>query len=456
MLSNQDFAKFLGSGASEGSNNSEKKRFTLNEIAKLDKLNHYKPSSKYSSSSSSSYKVTDPSPPQENDIKEPKYRDRAAERRKKETSKEEEEVEILAGKVNKEYNQFLGGDMDHAHLVKGLDYSLLHKVDADLNILKKEKGKEEKEEEEKDYIPLTDLGKRIKALLFSSSFASSSSLKAKESSLSRQVYCFPIESLCEHLPTTIIKSKLDVNKAEEFIVSSLSSSLQSRLKEALSNGLKAKRKREEALPPEMGKKSLSGNINWVGDIFEGVGKYTPFEGMENNNSMGEEITTSTKELFSSLPLASSRIEEEKDEKEERIQVPSSSSSSAYLKTLHPALASLPLQKEKEEKEVVSEKEKGKGIIHRDIFGGEESFDPKKKAKVGMRMDNGFYEDDIFSLQRISTAEASDDEEEEDGGKEGKKKEKKEMSKGSGSGIKSTARSNHGENRAERRAAANKK
>eukprot|EP01134_Creolimax_fragrantissima_P007701 CFRG7701T1 len=79
-----------------------------------------------------------------------KYRDRAAERRKNEDV-DDEEVSIGRGdgmnifgvsdsnatseeirKAEIERTRYLGGDVEHTHLVKGLDYALLQKVKADM------------------------------------------------------------------------------------------------------------------------------------------------------------------------------------------------------------------------------------------------------------------------------------------------------------------------------------
>ncbi|KAI9497247.1 RED-like protein N-terminal region-domain-containing protein [Zychaea mexicana] len=71
------------------------------------------------------------------------YRDRAAERRNNEQQEEvsteellqkttREQDETLDAKQLYEQSKYLGGDVDHTHLVKGLDYSLLEKVRTDL------------------------------------------------------------------------------------------------------------------------------------------------------------------------------------------------------------------------------------------------------------------------------------------------------------------------------------
>jgi len=67
----------------------------------------------------------------ERDDDESRYRDRADERRKEKESKiddpEDGGVAALAA-VDIEMSKYLGGDLAHTHLVKGLDYALLNKV----------------------------------------------------------------------------------------------------------------------------------------------------------------------------------------------------------------------------------------------------------------------------------------------------------------------------------------
>ena len=107
--------------------------------------------------------------------------------------------------------------------------------------------------------------------------------------------------------------------------------------------------------------------------------------------------------------------------------------------------------------MINEKDK----IHRDILGPA----PAKKVEVGARMDQGSYEDDIYSIKRemelvflyiVSTffclvlLQLESDDEEGDG------KKKKIKLDSAAVGVKSTpAKKNTGPNRAERRAAMRK-
>jgi hypothetical protein len=66
--------------------------------------------------------------------KKDKYIDRAKDRRKKEKEGdkggEDDDKEEEFQKVDKNKNKYLGGDLEHTHLVHGLDYQLLERVRA--------------------------------------------------------------------------------------------------------------------------------------------------------------------------------------------------------------------------------------------------------------------------------------------------------------------------------------
>lgn len=100
------------------------------------------------------------------------YRDRAAERRANETQDEgstedllqpREQDETLDAKEVYEQSKYLGGDVEHTHLVKGLDYSLLERVRTDLNnkAAQAEALLEEEEEEEEDDDPTVEKNQEI-------------------------------------------------------------------------------------------------------------------------------------------------------------------------------------------------------------------------------------------------------------------------------------------------------
>lgn len=56
-----------------------------------------------------------------------KYRDRADERRKGQNPDYADKLNQMAS-MDAETTKYLGGDVEHTHLVKGLDYALLVKI----------------------------------------------------------------------------------------------------------------------------------------------------------------------------------------------------------------------------------------------------------------------------------------------------------------------------------------
>lgn len=123
-----------------------------------------------------------------------KYRDRAKERR--ENTNEEDPISTMgynavanmtsedAAERRKqliEESKYLGGDMEHTHLVKGLDYALLNKVKAEiefkrdqetLEMVENELAKDEEDEEaeinEEDWAIKSTLAQNLMKVLFDS------------------------------------------------------------------------------------------------------------------------------------------------------------------------------------------------------------------------------------------------------------------------------------------------
>ena len=75
------------------------------------------------------------------DLEKQQFRDRAKERRLG-TSKEYQISEETVKSLTVEESKYLGGDMEHTHLVKGLDFALLAKVRSEMD------AKEEKRDEQ--------------------------------------------------------------------------------------------------------------------------------------------------------------------------------------------------------------------------------------------------------------------------------------------------------------------
>ncbi|KFO19343.1 Protein Red [Fukomys damarensis] len=230
-----------------------------------------------------------------------KYRDRAKERRDG-VNKDYEETELISTTANYravgptaeadksaaekrrqliQESKFLGGDMEHTHLVKGLDFALLQKVRAE--IASKEKEEEElmekpQKETKKDEDPenkiefKTRLGRNVYRMLFKSKAYERNELFLP----GRMAYVVDLddEYADTDIPTTLIRSKADCPTMEaqttlttnDIVISKLTQIL-SYLRQGTRNKKlkkKDKGKLEEKKPPEA-------DMN----IFEDIGDYVP-------------------------------------------------------------------------------------------------------------------------------------------------------------------------------------
>ncbi|KAF7646134.1 hypothetical protein LDENG_00192580 [Lucifuga dentata] len=170
-----------------------------------------------------------------------KYRDRARERRDG-VNKDYEETELISTTANYravgptaeadksaaekrrqliQESKFLGGDMEHTHLVKGLDFALLQKVRAE--ITSKEKEEEDmmekvQKEAKKDVEPeekiefKTRLGRNIYRVVFRSGMTERNELFLP----GRMAYVVDLddEFTDTDIPTTLIRSKADCPSME--------------------------------------------------------------------------------------------------------------------------------------------------------------------------------------------------------------------------------------------------
>ncbi|CAI9619836.1 unnamed protein product, partial [Staurois parvus] len=230
-----------------------------------------------------------------------KYRDRAKERRDG-VNKDYEETELISTTANYravgptaeadksaaekrrqliQESKFLGGDMEHTHLVKGLDFALLQKVRAE--IASKEKEEEDlmekpQKETKKDEDPeikiefKTRLGRNVYRNLFKGKAYERNELFLP----GRMAYVVDLddEYADTDIPTTLIRSKADCPTMEaqttlttnDIVISKLTQIL-SYLRQGTRNKKlkkKDKGKLDEKKPPEA-------DMN----IFDDIGDYVP-------------------------------------------------------------------------------------------------------------------------------------------------------------------------------------
>ncbi|RCN29933.1 RED-like protein region [Ancylostoma caninum] len=164
------------------------------------------------------------------------YRDRALERRLKGNDDNDEIVKLAAAyrampgdaravtdKANLrrqaiEESKYLGGDMEHTHLVKGLDYSLLNKVRSEIN--KSQAEVEAVDELELAYdqkgvdaVEKMSDNKMVRAMhriLFKNELPLRNELFGK----GRMAYVVDMEDEDAEIPTTLLRSLHDCPKAE--------------------------------------------------------------------------------------------------------------------------------------------------------------------------------------------------------------------------------------------------
>lgn len=173
----------------------------------------------------------------------PKYRDRAKERREDQNPDYEPNelgsfhavappgnVDLLsadAQKISIEKSKYLGGDVEHTHLVKGLDYALLHKVRSEID-KKPEDGDEydKKSRISKEEHPVSFRTANAKAI-YQSIVKPQTTIKPSEMFLpGRMAFIFNMETGFSHdIPTTLQRSKADCPVPEEMITVSVDGSV---------------------------------------------------------------------------------------------------------------------------------------------------------------------------------------------------------------------------------------
>eukprot|EP00268_Persea_americana_P067918 TRINITY_DN9399_c0_g2_i2.p1 TRINITY_DN9399_c0_g2~~TRINITY_DN9399_c0_g2_i2.p1 ORF type:complete len:200 (-),score=48.53 TRINITY_DN9399_c0_g2_i2:1996-2595(-) len=172
----------------------------------------------------------------------PKYRDRAKERRE-DQNPDYEPTELGsfhsvappgtvdlrtadAQKISIENSKYLGGDVEHTHLVKGLDYALLHKVRSEID--KKPEVEDEvdgKSRVSKDDQPVSFRTATAKSV-YQWIIKPHSVIKTNEMFLpGRMAFIFNMEDGFAHdIPTTLHRSKADCPIPEEMVMVSINGS----------------------------------------------------------------------------------------------------------------------------------------------------------------------------------------------------------------------------------------
>ncbi|XP_025688307.1 suppressor of mec-8 and unc-52 protein homolog 2 [Arachis hypogaea] len=181
----------------------------------------------------------------------PKYRDRAKERRE-DQNPDYEPTELAfhavappgtvdlrsadAHKLSIEKSKYLGGDVEHTHLVKGLDYALLNKVRSEIDkkpdSVDDVEGKPRASKEDQQVSIRTSTAKSVYQWIVKPQTI----IKTNEMFLpGRMTFIFNMESGYAHdIPTTLHRSKADCPVPEEMVTVSVDGSVLDRIAKIMS------------------------------------------------------------------------------------------------------------------------------------------------------------------------------------------------------------------------------
>ncbi|CAK9159261.1 unnamed protein product [Ilex paraguariensis] len=182
----------------------------------------------------------------------PQYRDRAKERRE-DQNPDYEATELGsfhavappgtvdlrsadAHKISIEKSKYLGGDVEHTHLVKGLDYALLHKVRSEIDkkpdVGEDADGKSRPSKEDQPVSFRTATAKSVYQWIVKPQTV----MKTNEMFLpGRMAFIFNMEGGFSHdIPTTLHRSKADCPVPEEMVTVSVDGSVLDRIAKIMS------------------------------------------------------------------------------------------------------------------------------------------------------------------------------------------------------------------------------
>ncbi|XWS26531.1 hypothetical protein CRYUN_Cryun26dG0039500 [Craigia yunnanensis] len=254
----------------------------------------------------------------------PKYRDRAKERREDQNPDYEPtelgsfhavappgNVDLLladAQKISIEKSKYLGGDVEHTHLVKGLDYALLNKVRSEID--KKPDagedadGKSRKSKEDQQLSFRTATAKSVYQWIVKPQTV----MKTNEMFLpGRMAFIYNMEGgYFNDIPTTLHRSKADCPVPDEMVTVSVDGSVLDRIAKILSylrlgsSGKVLKKKKKE--------RDAKGKILSLGNEYDEEEKPSkPHGGMSNGRT--------EKEILPPPPPAPRKIHLDSSEKQ---------------------------------------------------------------------------------------------------------------------------------------------
>ncbi|KAH0549209.1 protein Red [Cotesia glomerata] len=208
-------------------------------------------------------------------------------------------------------SKFLGGDMEHTHLVKGLDYALLQKVRSEIEskeieqeqemeklIKPKEKVKEKKEVEKKPEETLfkTKVGRNIHKII--TTMKSKTVERNELFTPGRMAYVIELEDENAEvdIPTTLIRSKADVPTIDatptlttnDIVINKLAQIL-SYLRQGNRHGKKGKKNKDgRGKGEEIGEIEIPNRPPQDDSIYGDIGEYVPSRSNKESSSANKE------------------------------------------------------------------------------------------------------------------------------------------------------------------------
>ncbi|KAL3661745.1 hypothetical protein V7S43_013041 [Phytophthora oleae] len=326
------------------------------------------------------------------------YRDRAAERRRGDTGDMIDAEEYK--QFNTEQSKFLGGDMEHTHLVKGLDYALLAQLKREKQKLLAQKQKQVHTGATVETVKPRDskltFKTRMGRLVYFHACQSTpeASVKSELFLPGRMDYTFNLSTTeVESIPVSVQRSKEDCPEPDEVVSGILDESLIDRVAEIMSckNNVKKMRKRkktehqrgEDRRDADLAKPSVEMQVEDTAedeDIFPDVGEYVPMDQRTDETSADAAKKEAIKNAgyFSNLSVSIT-------EKEEAAQKKAEDAERAWKETLQKAVESqkkIEREKERREKEAKMTGQRDDYAEYQgiDALGGDSDDDDEETAR----------------------------------------------------------------------------
>ncbi|XP_064095018.1 protein Red-like [Macrobrachium nipponense] len=185
-------------------------------------------------------------------------------------------------------SKFLGGDMEHTHLVKGLDYALLQKVRSEIQIKESEvlieterpgegPPKEKKiVQEEEELTFKTNVGRRIYTAICNAQQSEFNDLFLP----GRMAYAIDLDDDVAEtdIPTTVIRSKADLQGIENMQATFTTNDIVIQKLTQILSYLRTGRANKKQKKKDKGKNDPSGRTGADDSIYGEIGEYVPSVG----------------------------------------------------------------------------------------------------------------------------------------------------------------------------------